>query len=237
MSELKQYLTESAKQLEIALDGECTDKFEKYYNMLVEWNQKMNLTAITDPMGVAVKHFADSISVMKFVDFKDNAKVIDIGTGAGFPGIPILIMNNGIKLTLLDSLNKRLVFLQNVLDELELKAEIIHSRAEDGSRKPELREKFDFATSRAVASLDVLSEYCIPYLKTGGTFVAMKGYDCEQEIENAKPMIKTLGGKISGVNKFFLSDGSGRAVIQINKINATPKQYPRQAAKIAKSKK
>lgn len=237
MSELKQYLTESTNQLEIVLKGECIDRFEKYYHMLVEWNKKINLTAITDPIAVAVKHFADSVSIMKFVDFNSGARVIDIGTGAGFPGIPILIMNSDIRLTLLDSLNKRLIFLQSVLDELGLKAEIIHSRAEDGSRKPKLRESYDFAMSRAVASLDILSEYCIPYLKTGGRFIAMKGYDCEQEIESAKPMIKTLGGKISRVDKFYLSDGSGRAIIQIDKLNATPKQYPRQTSKIAKSKK
>lgn len=237
MSELKRYLSESTEKLEIQLDGERIDRFEAYYNLLTEWNNKINLTAITDPMGVAVKHFADSLSVLKYVSIKDGAKVIDVGTGAGFPGIPLLIFNSNIKLTLLDSLNKRLVFLQSVLDELDLSAEVIHSRAEDGARKPELREGFDFAVSRAVAALDVLSEYCLPYVKRNGVFVAMKGYDCDEELENAKPMIKTLGGKISSVDKFYLPDGSGRAVVQVEKINYTPKQYPRPSSKIAKTKK
>lgn len=237
MSELKRYLTESTEKLEIKLDGESIERFEAYYNLLAEWNNKINLTAITDPMGVAVKHFADSLSVLKYADITDGAKVIDVGTGAGFPGIPLLIFNNKIKLTLLDSLNKRLVFLQCVLDELGLSAEVIHSRAEDGARKPELRESYDFAVSRAVAGLDILSEYCLPYVKRNGVFVAMKGFDCDEELENAKPMIKALGGKISSVDKFYLPDGSGRAVIQIKKVNFTPKQYPRPSAKIAKAKK
>lgn len=237
MSELKRYLTESTEKLEIRLDGESVDRFEVYYNLLAEWNKKINLTAITDPMGVAVKHFADSLSVLKYADITDGARVIDVGTGAGFPGIPLLIFNNKIKLTLLDSLNKRLVFLQCVLDELGLSARLIHSRAEDGARKPELRESYDFAVSRAVAGLDILSEYCLPYVTRNGVFVAMKGFDCEEELENAKPMIKTLGGRVSAVDKFNLSDGSGRAVIQIKKVNFTPKQYPRPSAKIAKAKK
>lgn len=237
MSELKRYLSESTEKLEIKLDGESIERFDTYFNLLTEWNNKINLTAITDPMGVAVKHFADSLSVLKYADITDGAKVIDVGTGAGFPGIPLLIFNNKIKLTLLDSLNKRLVFLQCVLDELGLSAEVIHSRAEDGARKPELRESYDFAVSRAVAGLDILSEYCLPYVKRNGVFVAMKGFDCDEELENAKPMIKTLGGKISSVDKFNLSDGSGRAVIQVKKVNFTPKQYPRPSAKIAKAKK
>ena len=193
----------------------------------------MNLTALTEARDVALKHFCDSILLLKFVEIPNNSSLIDVGTGAGFPSVPIKIVRPDIKLCLLDSLNKRLTFLAEVVKELELTdVKIVHSRAEDGSRKPELREKFDFATSRAVAQLNVLAEYCLPYIKVDGAFLAMKGKYSEEEISNAKNAIKLLGGKTTNVDTYHLVDSSERTVISIKKIVKTDKAYPRTSAKI-----
>lgn len=229
--EIKDYLQKSLEFLNLELTDTQYNSFQKYYELLIEWNEKINLTAITKPDEVAVKHFADSLSICKFI--KPNAKsIIDVGTGAGFPGIPLKIYKPDVNLTLLDSLNKRLVFLQTVCDELNISADIIHSRAEDGAKQPKLREKFDIATSRAVAKLNVLSEYCLPYVKIGGCFIAMKGPDTEQEINDAKQAIKILGGKIADVSQFKLTDNSSRTIVVIEKVKSSPKQYPRISAKI-----
>ncbi|MBQ6570261.1 MAG: 16S rRNA (guanine(527)-N(7))-methyltransferase RsmG, partial [Clostridia bacterium] len=160
---------------EIALNEQMYARFDTYAHLLEEWNQKINLTAIKEPREVVIKHFADSIIWLKYVDIPKGASVIDIGTGAGFPGIPLKIVRPDIKLTLLDSLNKRLVFLGEVCNSLEITANIVHSRAEEGGRDKKMREKFDFATARAVAHLRELSEYCLPYVKPGGSFIALKG--------------------------------------------------------------
>lgn len=229
----KDILLEQAKLSDIELTELQVEKLNRYYELLIEWNEKMNLTALTEARDVALKHFCDSILLLKFVEIPNNSSLIDVGTGAGFPSVPIKIVRPDIKLCLLDSLNKRLTFLAEVVKELELTdVKIVHSRAEDGSRKPELREKFDFATSRAVAQLNVLAEYCLPYVKVDGAFLAMKGKYSEEEISNAKNAIKLLGGKTFKVDTYNLVDSSERTVINIKKITKTDKAYPRTSAKI-----
>lgn len=218
----------------ISLSDEQIFKFEKYADLLVEWNKKMNLTAITEPHDIAVKHFIDSISVLKCISPKSGASVIDIGTGAGFPGIPLKIMREDINLSLLDSLNKRLNFLETVCMELNIQSSCIHSRAEDGGRNSALREKYDFALSRAVANLPALCEYCLPYVRKGGCFAAMKGPDGESELEQAKQAIKILGGEVSEIFKLVLPDDLQRTIIVINKVKNTPAEYPRRGVKIHK---
>lgn len=226
-------LREKAEKSGITLTEEQIEKLRIYYELLVEWNEKMNLTALTEPDDVALKHFCDSILLLSYADVKEGSSLIDVGTGAGFPSVPIKIVRPDIKLCLLDSLNKRLVFLQEVVDKLGLEnVKIVHARAEDGARKADLREKFDYSTSRAVAQLNVLSEYCLPYVKVGGSFLAMKGKYSEEEIDNAKSAIKTLGGKIEKVDTYNLIDTSERTIIQIKKISDTDKRYPRTSAKI-----
>lgn len=220
-----------------SLSSHQTEQFEKYAQMLVEWNEKVNLTAITEPREIAIKHFLDSLSLLDAVEIDENSSLVDVGTGAGFPAIPILIARPDLKITMLDSLNKRLVFLGEVLETLGLNAQLVHMRAEDGGHDKKFREKYDFAVSRAVARLNVLSEYCLPYVKVGGSFVAMKGPDVQEEISEAGAMIGTLGGKITVTRKITLCDGSGRNIITVNKQKNTPKQFPRSSAKIAKGKK
>lgn len=226
-------LIEVANESSIELSSTAIEKLNRYYELLVEWNQKMNLTALTEPYDVALKHFCDSILLLKYADLPQTCSLIDVGTGAGFPSVPIKIVRPDIKLCLLDSLNKRLVFLNEVVNELELSdVTIVHSRAEDGARKPQLREKFDFATSRAVAQLNTLSEYCLPYVKKGGAFLSMKGKYSEEEISNSKNAIKLLGGKIEKVDTYNLIDSSERTIIKVKKIDKTDKLYPRTSAKI-----
>lgn len=234
--EIKDYILQATENFKFKFNETQIAQLETYYNLLVEWNEKMNLTAITDAQGVAVKHFADSVSVLNYVDIPHNSSIIDVGTGAGFPGVVLKIARPDIKLTLLDSLNKRLVFLQNVLGEINLSADLIHSRAEDGGRDKNLRESFDYAVSRAVANMNVLSEFCLPYVHVGGSFLAFKGRGAESEISAAKSAIKTLGGKIAETYNFALPfDGGERAIVQIQKIAETPNKYPRNAGKIKSS--
>ena len=216
----------------IAISAEQLSQLEEYAALLKEWNEKMNLTAITDDEGIAVKHFIDSISLLKFREL--NGRVIDIGTGAGFPGIPLKIMRPEIDLTLLDSLNKRLIFLDEVCRKLGLNAELIHGRAEEYSLKEGYREKYDFAVSRAVANLPALCEYCIPYVKKGGEFISMKGPDGKAELIASENAIRLLGGESGEIKEFVLPDESSRIVIGIRKISATPSKYPRRGQKINK---
>lgn len=227
------YLGELCKDF-YALDKVAAERLEKYSNLLIEWNNKMNLTAITDPDEIIIKHFYDCLLFLKYVDIPQNASVIDVGTGAGFPGMVLKIARPDIKLTLLDGLNKRLTFLQEVSKELGLEVETLHSRAEDGGRKPEYREKYDIATARAVARLNVLSEYCLPYVKQGGSFVAMKGPAAPEEMEGSASAIKKLGGLISEEYYEKLPDGSSRVFVITKKISQTPPQFPRNSAKISK---
>lgn len=232
--DFKKSLFDEVKSIGLELDDLALERFYTYYTMLIDYNTKMNLTAITEENEVIVKHFCDSLCLLSKCEVKQGANIIDVGTGAGFPGIPLLIARPDIKLTLLDGLNKRLVFLSDVLERLGLSAEIVHSRAEEGANDKKYREKFDIATSRAVARFNVLCEYCLPYVKKGGVFVAMKGPAAGEEIDEAKNALKTLGGTVSEVQEYSLSDESNRTLISIAKISPTPAKYPRYNSKIKK---
>lgn len=227
-------LLADAEKLGLSVSSQQLDRFEKLAELLVEQNKTMNLTAITDPDGIAVKHFADSISVLSAVDFKSGAKVLDVGTGAGFPGIPLLIMRPDIDLTMLDSTAKKLKYVANTVDSLGLNANVLHSRAEESAQKPEYRESFDIVCSRAVAALNILCEYCLPFVKKDGIFAAMKGAKAQEEIDVANNAIKTLGGEIIDKKSFTLSDGAERTIIIIKKISHNLPKYPRPSAQIAK---
>lgn len=229
---MKNLVKKACEKIEISLNDEQAQKFENYYNLLTEWNEKINLTRIVEPQEVALKHFADSLTVLKYCDIPKNASVIDVGTGAGFPGIPLKIYRPDIKLTLLDSLNKRVNFLNEVAKKNNLEIKTLHSRAEDAGRKKDEREKYDTALSRAVARLNVLCEYCIPFLKIGGIFIAMKGPDLSEELDEAKSAIKLLGGEIISVNEFNLDVAGKRTIVVIKKIKTTPNAYPRISGKI-----
>lgn len=218
----------------ILLSEEMLGQFDRYAELLVEWNEKINLTAITDPEGILVKHFLDSLLLLNAIAIPEQAKLIDVGTGAGFPSLPVRIARPDLQVTLLDSLQKRLTFLQEVTKALTVSAECVHSRAEDGGKLPAYREQYDVATARAVARLRELAEYCLPFVKVGGVFAALKGPEMEEEIEEAKPAIRALGGKIEKVLTYPLPDGSGRTIVLIRKISQTPTKYPRISAKIKK---
>lgn len=230
---IKNLLQNYIKDYKITLTENQYEQFQKYFELLEEWNEKMNLTAITDESGVALKHFADSLSLLNFVDIPQNSSLADVGTGAGFPGVVLKIARPDIKLTLIDSLNKRLVFLGEVCAQLGIEAELIHSRAEDGARDEKLRESFDFAVSRAVARMNVLSEYCLPYVKVGGAFCAMKGAQANEEFKESLNAINTLGGKLEKKYFFELPENGGeRAIAVVRKVKNTPQKYPRQSGKI-----
>ncbi len=214
------------------LDEVALKRLEKYADLLVEWNEKINLTAIVDPEGIAVKHFLDCLMIFKYVDIPKGASVIDIGTGAGFPGVVIKIARPDIKLTLMDSLQKRINFLDTLCSELGLDVTTIHSRAED--IKPQQREGYDFAVARAVANMRVLTEYCLPYVKVGGSFIAMKGSTAAEEVKEATKAIATLGGKLEAENLFELLEFGGRGIINVKKISQTLTKYPRNSGKISK---
>lgn len=230
----RNYLLSLFDEAAIAYDEKQLIQFEEYAKTLVEWNEKMNLTAITDPVGIAQKHFLDSALLLKKVQVKENASLIDVGTGAGFPSVPCAILRSDIKLTLLDSLNKRITFLTELCKGIGVTAKCIHTRAEEGGRQVELREKYDVATARAVAHMRELSEYCLPFVKVGGIFAALKGPDLEQELNEAKNAIKQLGGKIERVEEYALPDGDRRTLVVIKKISQTPTKFPRPSAKIKK---
>ena len=219
-----------AEKLEIT--SEQYSQLETYARLLVEWNEKMNLTGITDPEGIAVKHFLDSILPLNFFAVPENAKLVDVGTGAGFPGLPMKIYRPDIKLTLLDSLNKRINFLSAVCDEAEIKAKCVHARAEEGGRNSEFREKYDVAVARAVAAMPVLTEYCLPYVRVGGVFAALKGPN--ENYKDGESAVKTLGGEISEVKEYALPNGDKRTLIVVSKVKATPDKYPRNGGQIAK---
>ena len=230
----KELLIKNLDLLNIAITDEQILKLEKFENLLIETNKQFNLTAITDSDSVAVKHFADSLAVLSAADFTAGKMVLDVGTGAGFPGIPIIIARPQIKLTMLDSTEKKLKFVSSTVSALDLNANVLHMRAEEAGQNSEYREKFDIVVSRAVAALNVLSEYCLPFVKKGGVFIAMKGAKANEEIENAKNAISILGGEIVDIKSFYLSDEAQRNVIIIKKIKETGKNYPRVGAKISK---
>ena len=219
----------------LELDDISLNRFKKYSDMLIEWNEKINLTAITEPEDIMLKHFLDCLITFKNFEIPQNASIIDVGTGAGFPGMVLKIARPDIKLTLLDGLNKRLVFLKELCNELGFTdVEIIHSRAEEGGKNPNLREKFDFATARAVAKLNVLCEYCLPFVKIGGGFLALKGPTANDEIKNSYVALKTLGGKFENTYEEKLPNGDTRVFVLVKKISQTPTNYPRVSAKISK---
>lgn len=230
---MKTKLREIFAKENLTLSDTQIEKFKTYAEMLLEWNEKINLTAITDDEGVAEKHFLDSVLPLTKVDVPHGTSVIDVGTGAGFPAIPMKIFRDDIEITLLDSLNKRINFLSEVSDALDLSADCIHSRAEDGGKNPDLREKFDIATARAVAPLPVLCEYCLPFVKVGGKFLALKGPN--ENAEDAEKAVEILGGKICSTWNYSLPSGDNRRLIVIEKVKETPKKYPRDAGKIKRS--
>lgn len=227
-------MLEKSKILGVRFSVEQIEQFYKYMNLLIEWNEKMNLTAITEPKEIILKHFIDSITILKYID--DNSKLVDVGTGAGFPGVPLSIMNPTLKITLVDSLNKRLIFLQEVVKELNLKnIEIVHARAEEFGQNKNCREKFDIATSRAVANLATLSEYLVPLVKIDGKIISMKASNAKEEINDAKKAIEVLGGKIEKIEEFDLPESDiGRTIIIIDKNKCTPAIYPRKSGTPAK---
>lgn len=220
-------MQENSKVLGFNFSVEQLEKFYKYMNLLIEWNEKMNLTAITEPNDIILKHFIDSITINKYIE--NSVKVVDVGTGAGFPGIPLSIIRTDLQITLVDSLNKRLIFLQEIKKELELKnIDIVHARVEEIGQNKNYRETFDIATSRAVANLSTLSEYLVPLVKIKGKCVCMKASDAEEEIKQAENAVNILGGKIVKVEKFNLPNSDiGRTIIIINKEKSTNGKYPR----------
>lgn len=229
INEFSKKMINLGNQINIVFKEEQIRKFYTYMNLLIEWNNKINLTAITEPNEIIIKHFIDSLTILKY--FEDKETVIDVGTGAGFPGIPIKIMKENVKVTLLDSLNKRINFLNEVIEQLELEnIETVHSRIEDFGRNKKNREKFDVVTSRAVANLTTLSEYMVPLTKIGGKCICMKGVNVEEEIVKSKNAIKILGGEIVKIEKLKLpEEKSDRNIIIINKQKNTPAKYPRKA--------
>ena len=231
--EFKEKLKARALKEEISLSPKQLDQFELFYNMLIETNKSMNLTAITDEDEVIEKHFIDSLSCRRVMDMTKVKTCIDVGTGAGFPGIPLKIVYPEIQFVLVDSLNKRINFLNEVCTALDLKnVELIHSRAEDLAKNKSYRENFDKSVSRAVANLTTLAEYDLPFIKKGGQMIAMKGFEIDEELQNAEKAINILGGKIKEVNKFTLIDTDNkRSIVVIDKVKPTPKQFPRKAGK------
>ena len=224
-------LFEFFKSANLPLDKKQAEQFCIYANMLVEKNKVMNLTAITDDEGIAIKHFVDSVLPLTLTEFSENASVIDIGAGAGFPSVPMSVYRSDLCFTMLDATNKRVEFLKEACDALDLNAECIHARAEEFK---DGKESFDYATARAVARLNVLCEYCLPFVKVGGKFVALKGKDGIEEVKLAENAIKILGGRLEKVIDYKLPTGDERTLVVIQKVKPTPLKYPRPSAKIAK---
>lgn len=227
----KNRLCSLAKENGIILDDTALDRFDTYAELLVEWNGKMNLTAITEPEEIEVKHFLDCLMLPKYFNLDNIQTVIDVGAGAGFPSVPLLIYKPDLCLTTMDAINKRLTFLDTAVHALGLEAQLIHERAEAAGQDENYREKFDLATARAVAPMNVLAEYCLPFVKVGGYFVALKGSN--DDTEEAKNAIATLGGEIVDNISYKLNGTEPRSIVVIKKISQTPTQFPRKSKKIS----
>ena len=235
--EMNSLLESASKSMGIDLNQDMVEEFSKYKAMLKEWNEKINITSITEDDEIDLKHFADSLSILKSGKFNGNKKVIDVGTGGGFPGLPLKIYNKDLDVTLLDSLNKRIIFLNEVIEELKMdRITPLHGRAEELGIKSEFREQFDVCVSRAVASLDTLSEYCIPFVKVGGYFISMKGPQVEEEVNLSSKAIEVLGCKVEDVIYVTLPGTDiTHSLIVIKKERNTPKKYPRGGGKPKKT--
>lgn len=222
-------LNSITKQFGVELNDKQLSQFSMYYDMLIEWNKVMNLTAITELDDVIIKHFADSLLLAKYKNLNENLNMIDVGTGAGFPGIPLKIAFSDLNITLMDSLNKRLKFLNEVITELKLdNIETVHARAEDGGRNSLYREKYDIAVSRAVANMAVLSEWCIPFVKMGGYFIPYKAGAVADEMKDGKKAIRILGGQVENIFTTNIPDTDNqRSFVFVKKISSTDKKYPR----------
>lgn len=216
------------------ISGQMVEKFERYATLLVEWNKKMNLTAITELSEIAIKHFSDSLLTLNVCDISQGATMLDVGTGAGFPGLPIKIVRPDLNLTLLDSLNKRIKFLDALRNNLKVDVKLIHERAEAAAQKIFLRESFDIVVSRAVAPLNILLEYCVPFAKVGGFFIALKGKNLRQELDIAQNAIKTLNTEIFTQKSFSLVAQNDRNIVVFKKLAKNLNIYPRNSAKIKK---
>lgn len=232
MENIEGFVRSAANALGVELFPAQTDAFQKYMKLLVSWNEKMNLTAITEPRDIVIKHFADSLTILSVLDVPDRAAVLDVGTGAGFPGVPLKIARQGIALTLLDSQQKRLNFLGEVCEKIRIQADLVHARAEEAGHDKKLRMKFDLVTARAVAPLNVLCEYCMPFVKKKGYFVAMKGPAAQEEIAQAEKAVKELGCELQNAKELSLMDGSKRTLVIFRRVTGIPAEYPRSAAKI-----
>lgn len=230
----KELFYTTIKPFEIEIDEGAFARLDTFAEMLIETNKSFNLTAIKEPDDVTVKHFADCLAIFKYVNIPENAKIIDVGTGAGFPGLVLKLSRPDINMTFLDSTKKKLGFIENVLNECGVKGETLHMRAEEAAQLSKYREQFDFATARAVAALPVLSEYCLPFVKQGGSFISMKSAESSEEMEDAKKAIGILGGKINDDIVFDLVENMPRRIITIKKNSQTPTKYPRPSAQIAK---
>ncbi len=232
--EFKAKLKEEAMQFGIELSGKEQDNFYNYMKLLLDWNEKINLTAITEPKEIITKHFVDSLSITSYIN--ENDRILDIGTGAGFPGIPIKIVLEKNEITLLDSLNKRINFLNEVIEKLDLKnIQAVHGRAEEFNKIDENRENYDIIVSRAVAKLNVLLEYMLPFVKLNGRCICMKSADIGEELKEAENAIKILGGEIEKIDEIILKNTDiKRKIIVIKKVNKTPSKYPRKAGTPAK---
>lgn len=226
------YLKEQASKLGIEFDSYALDRFDSYAERLVRWNEHVNLTAITEPDEIVIKHFIDSLYVMKYINLSGEYKLIDVGTGAGFPGLPLLIANPQLDITFLDSVKKKLGFIKDVLRNSGLCANVTHERAEELSKDSSYREQYDYATARAVAPLNVLCEYCMPFVRVGGYFVSLKGASGKEELAQAKKAIAKLGGELTLFEEYTLANGDKRSIVIIKKISQTPTKYPRKSKRI-----
>lgn len=237
MDSIKDQFVSLLDEKEIPVSKDVMDRLEQYYKLLVEWNEKINLTAITNRDEVYIKHFYDSISLSFFYDVKQVTNLADIGSGAGFPSLPLKVLFPHLKVTIVDSLNKRITFLEEVVRSLGLSGvQLLHGRAEDVGKNPLHREKYDLVTARAVARLNVLCEFCLPFTRVGGNFIAMKGVKAGEEVADSKKAIQILGGKLANIYSFTLPmEASSRQLIVISKERTTSNKYPRKAGTPLKS--